>query len=211
VQNVFTVAKTLALMLLIVVGLTVARSSEAIAGNSTDLWGGISTSEQFRQVRRLVSGPDVLIAFMVAGGALVGALFSADAWYNVTYTAGEVRNPRRVLPLSLILGAGGVILLYVLANVAYLAALPIQGSPAGAPPFERGIAHASEARVGTAVLELVSPRLGVTLMALAIMVSTAGCVNGLVLMGPRLYYAMARDGLFFQSVGALSSRAVPAV
>src|SRR5262249_36537077 len=90
------------------------------------------------------------------------------------------------------------------------AALPIQGNPAGSTPFERGIAHASEDRVATAVLELVSP-LGVTLMALAIMVSTAGCVNGLVLMGPRLYYAMARDGLFFRSVGVLSSRAVPAV
>jgi APA family basic amino acid/polyamine antiporter len=178
---------------------------------------------------------------------MVGSLFSADAWANVTFTAGEVRNPRRNLPLSLIIGVGGVIVLYLLANVAYLAALPVRANPAlvarlqgldrqavqleqegkskaakevraqrqevleSASTTERGIPLALDDRVGTAVLELASPRYGKPLMAAAIMVSLFGCANGLVLMGARLYYAMARDGLFFQPVGQLNRRGVPAV
>ncbi|MBC7816040.1 MAG: APC family permease, partial [Planctomycetaceae bacterium] len=132
-----------------------------------------------------------------------------DAWNNVTFTAGETQNPRRNLPLSLLIGTGLVIGLYLLANLAYLAALPINGDPAGATPLDRGIAHAKDDRVATAVLEQVSPKLGVPVMAIAIMISTFGCVNGMILMGARLYYAMARDGLFFKSVGELSHRGVP--
>jgi basic amino acid/polyamine antiporter, APA family len=104
-----------------------------------------------------------------------------------------------------------VITLYVLANVAYLAALPLTGDPGATAPFARGIAHAKDDRVGTAVLEVVSPGLGVKLMAAAILVSTFGCVNGLILMGARLYWAMAHDGLLFRSVGTLNARGVPAV
>jgi APA family basic amino acid/polyamine antiporter len=141
---------------------------------------------------------------------MVGGLFSADCWNNVTFIAGEMRNPRRNLPLSLFLGVGLVITLYVLANVAYLAALPLAGTPDGATPFERGIAYAKDDRVGTAVLEVVSPGLGLRLMAVAIMISTFGCVNGLILMGARLYWAMAQDRLFFHRVGALNARGVPA-
>jgi basic amino acid/polyamine antiporter, APA family len=146
----------------------------------------------------------------VAGAVMTGPLFSADAWNNITFTAAEIKEPRRNLPGSLVLGTGLVIVLYLLANVAYLAALPVQGTKDGATPFARGIAHAEDDRVGTAVLEVASPRLGVTFMALAIMVSTFGCVNGMVLMGARLYYAMAADRLFFRFVGGLNSRHVPA-
>jgi APA family basic amino acid/polyamine antiporter len=236
VQNVFTVAKTLALILLIVVGLTVVADPEVIRLNLDDLWGGATATPRYEKMTRLVPVGGLVVVVMVAGGAMVGALFSSDAWANVTFTAGEVRNPRRNLPLSLILGAGGVIVLYVLANVAYLAALPVQGDEARAKALEaqarqaaaagdsaaaeaglreatraRGIARARDDRVGTAVLELASPRYGAPFMAAAIMVSLFGCANGLVLMGARLYYAMAQDGLFFRPVGLLNRRGVPAV
>jgi APA family basic amino acid/polyamine antiporter len=158
----------------------------------------------------MVRAGGLLVVFMVIGGAMVGSLFAADAWSNVTFTAGEIRDPRRNLARSLVLGAGMVIVLYLLANVAYLAVLPIQGAKDGATPFERGIAFAKDDRVGTAVLETASPSLGVGFMAIAIMVSTFGCVNGMILMGARLYWAMARDNLFFQSVGRLNHRGVPA-
>jgi APA family basic amino acid/polyamine antiporter len=246
VQNVFTVAKTLGLLLLIVLGLTVAANSAAIERNLADLWGGITSTPQYEQVSRFMP-VEVVAVMMVLCGAMVGSLFSADAWNNVTFTAGEVKNPRRNLPLSLALGTGLVIALYLLANVAYLAVLPVRGDPkldtwvrtldryaAGfdrldrtaeakalreekeallkeASTPERGIAYARDDRVGTAVLEEASPDFGVPLMAVAIMISTFGCVNGLVLMGARLYYAMARDGLFFHSVGRLNANHVPAV
>jgi APA family basic amino acid/polyamine antiporter len=233
VQNVFTVAKTLALVVLIVVGLAVVADAEVIRGNLEDAWGGATETARYAKLTRLVPGGGLPVVLMVAGGAMVGALFSADAWANVTFTAGEVRNPRRNLPLSLIVGVGGVIVLYLLANVAYLAALPVRGDEKQAKILEaraaegpdaaaadadreaatraRGIDHARDDRVGTAVLELASPRYGAPLMAAAIMVSLFGCANGLVLMGARLYYAMARDGLFFRPAGLLNRRGVPAV
>lgn len=210
IQNVFTVAKTLALALLIVVGLTVAADAEVWRANWADAWGGIMATARFEAVREFVGFGTALPAMMVVGGAMVGALFSADAWHNVTFTAGETKNPQRNLPLSMVLGTGMVIVLYLLANVAYLAALPIQGSVEGETVMERGIAHAKDDRVGTAVLQKASPKFGASAMAWAIMVSTFGCLNGLILMGPRLYYAMAQDGLFFEAAGRLNARGVPA-
>ncbi len=241
VQNIFTVAKTLALILLIVAGLTVAANQDAIRQNSQDLWSGIFETERFEEVSKQTAKylPNLgmlFIAMMVASAAMTGSLFSADAWNNVTFTAGEVRNPSRNLPRSLLLGTGMVILLYLLANCAYLAALPLRGdaqlaksleaelkasenNPVDREVVERGYAdatfrlgidHARNDRVATAALQRASPALGVPFMALAIMVSTFGCVNGVTLMGARLYYAMARDGLFFQNVGRLNRNGVPA-
>ncbi|MBL8792964.1 MAG: amino acid permease [Planctomycetia bacterium] len=210
VQNLFTVAKTLALALLIVMGLTIAVNPEAVTANLNNVWGGITSTPRFVETEALFPASALTLSLMVLGGAMVGSLFSADAWNNVTFTAAEVQNPRRNLPLCLILGTGLVMVLYILANLAYLAVLPVQGSPEGATPFERGIAHVKDDRVGTAVLEAASPGFGVPFMAIAIMISTFGCVNGMVLMGARLYYAMAQDGLFFQAVGKLNSRGVPA-
>ncbi len=211
VQNAFTVAKTAGLLAMILAGLTVAANIDVIRANLADLWGGIRDTNRFIGVQNTVSLGTGMIVAMVLGGSMVGALFSADAWNNITFTAGEMKNPRRNLPRSLVLGAGLVIGLYMLANVAFLTALPIDGVPEGATPLERGIAHATDDRVGTAVLELASPNLGVALMAIAIMLSTFGCVNGMTLMGARLYYAMAQDRLFFQAVGRLNGRGVPAV
>ena len=171
---------------------------------------------------------------MVLGGSLVGSLFSADAWNNVTFTAGEIRDPRRNLQLSLMIGTTTVIVLYILANIAYLAALPVQGNPVAATQMEagangakdaaqpatpqqtseailaRGISHAQDDRVGAAVLARAWPRFGPPIIAIAVMISTFGCVNGMILMGARLYYAMAQDKLFFRAVGKLNRNGVPA-
>jgi APA family basic amino acid/polyamine antiporter len=242
VQNLFTVAKTLALLALIALGLTVAQDPQAIAANTAELWKGAVGTEAYTKLTASewfdklfgsqAIGPPLAI-LMVLGGAMVGSLFAADAWNNVTFTAGEVKNPRRNLPLSLLLGTGMVIILYLLANVAYLAALPLHGDVKKAEQLEaqarqlessnpdkastlraeaayaRGIDQAKDDRVGTAILERVSPVLGVSFMAIAVMISTFGCINGMVLMGARLYYAMAQDGLFFQAVGQLTHRGVP--
>jgi len=219
-QNIFTVAKTLALALLIVLGLAVAANSKAIEANKGDLWAGAFETKRFHDVEKIVPIGGLVVVLMVAGGSMVGSLFSADAWNNVTFTAGEVKNPRRTLPLSLALGTGLVIVLYILANVAYLAALPVRGIENAPTTFERGISQAQDDRVATALMEEVSPKMGLdritpnfgpNFMAVAIMISTFGCANGLILAGARLYYAMARDGLFFQSVGRLNARGVPAI
>jgi basic amino acid/polyamine antiporter, APA family len=129
-----------------------------------------------------------------------GSLFSADAWNNITFTAGEVKDPRRNIPLSLALGTFIVIGLYLLANVAYLVTLP----------FDQ-IQHAPGDRVATATLNAIFPGLGVTIMAIGIMISTFGCANGLILAGARVYYAMSRDGLFFRGIGKLNANHVPAM
>src|SRR5207237_475042 len=128
-----------------------------------------------------------------------GWLFSSAAWNNITFTAGEVKDPRRNIPLSLAFGTFIVIGLYLLANVAYLVTLP----------FDQ-IQHAPADRVATATLNVIFPGLGATIMAIGIMVSTFGCTNGLILAGARAYYAMARDGLFFKSVARLNDAKVPA-
>jgi APA family basic amino acid/polyamine antiporter len=212
VQNIFTIAKIGALMLLIVLGFTICMNPEAIRINTTNIWSGIYSTDQFKSVSEgLANWPTALVTLFVAGAVMTGPLFAADAWNNITFTAGEIRDPRRNLPGALILGTGLVITLYLLANLAYMAVLPVDGTKDATTTFERGIAQATNDRVGTAVFEVASPQLGVPFMALAILVSTFGCVNGMALMGARLYWAMAEDNLFFHWVGRLNARGVPAV
>jgi APA family basic amino acid/polyamine antiporter len=197
VQTSLTVVKTGALALLIIIGVTVGRNATALTANfaSGHFFGAVDVSGAF------------VVAF---GAALVGSLFSSDAWNNVTFAAAEVQNPKRNLPLALVLGTGLVTLLYVLANVGYLNVLPMLGDPNGATAITRGIANATQDRVATAGLEVVFGSVGATIMAIAILISTFGCNNGLILAGARVYYAMARDGLFFRRVGTLNERRVPA-
>jgi APA family basic amino acid/polyamine antiporter len=197
VQTSLTLIKTAALALLIVLGITVGRNATAIAANfSNGNFGG---------------NVDVNGAFVVAfGAALVGSLFSSDAWNNVTFAAAEVHNPKRNLPLALLFGTGLVTVLYVLANVAYLNVLPMNGTADAANALARGVSHATQDRVATAALEVIFGSAGATIMAVAILISTFGCNNGLILAGARVYYAMARDGLFFRRVGTLNERRVPA-
>jgi len=144
------------------------------------------------------------------GASLVGSLFSSDAWNNVTFAAAEVQNPQRNLPLALLMGTGLVSTLYILANIAYLNVLPLEGTKDAAEVLGRGIQFATQDRVGSAAAEMIFGPIGGTIMAAAILVSTFGCNNGLILSGARVYYAMARDGLFFQKAGALNRNSVPA-
>jgi APA family basic amino acid/polyamine antiporter len=196
VQNVFTVAKTVALLALIVLGLTLGWNAAAVRDNFSHAWTA-------RGVSPLAAGLDATTAFglfVAICVAQTGSLFSADSWHDITFTAGEVKDPRRTLPLSLAIGTTTVIVLYMLANVAYLVTLPLSA-----------IQHAPSDRVATAVLQTIFPSLGAGMMAAAIMVSTVGCVNALTLAGARTYYAMSRDGLFFRAVGQLNKARVPAV
>jgi APA family basic amino acid/polyamine antiporter len=177
VQNVFTFAKVTSLAALVGFGFVLGRNTQAVGANFSDFWRHADWG--FNTVR-------------LVGVAMVGALFSSDAWNNVTFTAGEVRNPKRNLPLSLALGVGTVSLLYVACNFVYLNVLTLDA-----------IKTAPEDRVATAAAAVMFGPIAVQLMAAAIMISTFGCVNGMVLAGARVYYTMARDGLFFQRVGAL--------
>ena len=198
VQTTLTSIKTAALVLLILLAVTVGRNATATAAN----FGG----------GHFTGSVDVTGAFVVAfGAALVGSLFSSDAWNNVTFAAAEVKNPQRNLPLALALGTGLVSLLYILANVGYLNVLPTHGDPNGATALARGIDHSTQDRVGTAAMEVMFGASGATIMAVAILISTFGCNNGLILAGARVYYAMARDGLFFRRAGVLNANRVPAV
>ncbi|HEY6305664.1 MAG TPA: amino acid permease [Candidatus Angelobacter sp.] len=198
VQNVFTIAKVSALFLLVVAGIFVGRNAQAVAANFTNFW----RLDLPHSASGTLAGPLVGILTILAV-AQVGSLFSADAWNNVTFTAGEVKNPKRNLPLSLAIGTGVVILLYIAANVIYLTVLPLNGDPHGATVMARGIKYASADRVGTAALQQMFGDSGAGLMAIAILISTFGCCNGLILAGARVYYAMAKDGLFFKATGAV--------
>jgi APA family basic amino acid/polyamine antiporter len=207
VQNVFTSAKVLALAAVVLVGF-VAKNAAAVAANFGagwhNFWAGASWHTH-HAVQVGVGGPIAFVGLLtVVAVVQVGSLFSADAWNNVTFTAGEIENPRRNLPLSLALGTGVVLLLYIFCNFVYLSVLPMAGSADASTIAGRGIQFASQDRVATAVMESAFGGVGAKLMAAAILISTFGCVNGMLLAGARVYYAMSRDGLFFQSVGKLS-------
>ncbi|MGA3126493.1 MAG: amino acid permease [Candidatus Korobacteraceae bacterium] len=207
VQVVFTTAKIAGLLALIVFGVWVGCTPEALAANfGANFWlhAGLGA---LHKIPIGVTGATALVSTVtVVAVAQVGSLFSADAWNNVTFTAGEVRNPQRNLPLSLAIGTGAVILIYIAVNFIYLLVLPFWGEPFSMTSVGRGIQYASEDRVATAVMQQLMGQSGAKLMALAILVSTFGCNNGLILAGSRVYYAMARDGLFFRSVGHLHPR-----
>jgi basic amino acid/polyamine antiporter, APA family len=195
VQNIFTSAKTGALIVLIGIGLALGWNAQAVADNFGNLWA-IRNPEPIAPGLTAASLYGLFVAICVVQ---TGSLFSSDAWNNITFTAGEVKEPRRTIPLSLALGTSTVIALYLLANIAYLVTLPFAG-----------IQQAANDRVGTAALEVIFPGGGVLIMAVAIMISTFGCNNGLILAGARAYYAMARDGLFFKPAGRLNAAKVPA-
>jgi len=195
IQNIFTSAKIIVLAILILLGLVFARETTAVNANFTTPQNDSSLSLGF---------------LMLVGGAMVGPLFSSDAWNNVTFTSGEVKNPQRTLPLSLLGGTAVVMMLYLLTNIAYLCLLPLVGLETGTTVVERGIQYAAEDRVATAAASIIFGPSAIAIMAVAIMVSTFGCLNGLILAGPRLYYAMAQDRLFFARTGYLNETGVPA-
>ncbi len=195
IQNVFTTAKTGALLALIGAALLLGWNADAVTANFSDPW----TPRGFTPIAEGVTAATAFGLFVALCVSQTGSLFSADAWNNITFTAGEVKDPRRNVPLSLAFGTILVIAIYMLANVGYLVTLPLEA-----------IQQAPSDRVATAVLNAIFPGLGATLMAVAIMVSTFGCNNGLVLAGARAYYAMARDRVFFAKAGTLNEARVPA-
>ena len=205
IQNIFTSAKTLSLLGLIFLGIFVGRNAGAITENFNHLWA-------IRNAQPIEPGANFLRSFVptitAAGGAFgllvaygvaqVGSLFSADAWNNIGFTAAEVKNPKRDVALSMAFGTIIVITLYCLANLAYLCTLPLVQ-----------IQTAPDDRVASAALNAIFGPTGAMIMAVAIIISTFGCNNGLILAGARVSYAMAKDGLFFRSTGTLNSRGVP--
>jgi len=209
-QNVFTVAKALSLAGLILLGFTVGRNAAAIAANFGSHWSQFWHNAGWHSLHPVqvgAQGPVVMVNLIVILAIVqVGSLFAADAWNNVTFTAGEIKHPRRNVPLSLALGVGFVLIVYFLSSAAYIMVLPLHGDPHGASVFARGVQYAAEDRIGAAVLQQIFPHFGGYLMAAAILISTFGCANGITLSGARAYYAMARDGLFFRSVGKLHPR-----
>jgi basic amino acid/polyamine antiporter, APA family len=196
-QNLFTATKIGALALLAVVPLLGLRNPEALAANfgAGNFMGG---------------APIGLALAMTFGAAMVGSLFSADAWNNIAFAGEEVKDPHRNLARSMAWGTVIVTGLYALANLTYLLLLPLHGAPDGATIALRGIQHATEDRVGTAAVQVLLGASGGAVMAAFVIISTFGCENGLILSGPRLYYAMSRDGLFFRRAAVLSGRGVPA-
>ena len=191
--SVFTAAKIVAVLALIIVGLAVGLGTDVLATNFSTGWDAATLGTD--GMLTPLAGVALLSAL---GVAMVGSLFSSDGWNSVTFIAGEVKEPQRNIPRSLLLGTLMVTVLYVLANITYLALLPSEG-----------IMHAEADRVGTAAAQVIMGPAAVSVMAVLIMVSTFGCINGYVLAGPRMYYAMAKEGLFFKKAGELSKRGVP--
>ncbi len=204
VQNVFTYSKVLLLLVFIVAGIYVANTIEFSVFKSPDFWDA-SRIDGGKVVD--ITGFALISAIAVA---MVGSIFSADAWYNTTYNSDEAINPQKTIPRSLFVGTLVVSILYLLVNIVYVMALPLKGVPDGVTVAERGIQFASEDRVATAVIYGIIGKNAEILVALLVVISTFGCNNGLILSGSRVFYAMAKDKLFFRKTGELSGRGVPA-
>jgi APA family basic amino acid/polyamine antiporter len=208
IQLVFTSAKLIALFALIIFGLYVGFHTDTFATNFTNMWDASKTvlNDNGTLTITKLSGVALLGAM---GATIINSLFSSDAWNNVTFIAGEIKDPKKNIPRSLFLGTLIVTVIYILANVAYLALLPLHGTPDGSIT-QHGIMFASQDRVGAAAASVIMGNIGVFVMAGLIMVSTFGCNSGLILSGGRLFYAMAKDALFFKQAGELNAHDVPA-
>jgi basic amino acid/polyamine antiporter, APA family len=204
VQNLFTSTKVVALFGFIAIGFLATKSINSLEINKEVFWQASQVGSSNQSI------PLVGFALITAvGTALVGSLFASDAWYNVTYISGEVINPKRNVPLSLFFGTLVVSVIYLLTNFIYIKILPLSGSPDGADVLSRGIQYATDDRVATSAMSVVFGDYAAVIMAIFIMISTFGCNHGLILSGPRVYYAMARDGLFFKKVGEINKNGVP--
>ena len=202
IQNTFTFTKTAALIGLIVIGLLLGRNSGSAALNSSWWNPWVNAGWNPGAVQPGLTNTNGLWLLMLVGLAMVGPLFAQSAWNNVTFTGSEIKEPGRNLPRALLIGCGTVVALYLLANLAYVLTLPLNVFPGLQKPPNT---------VATETMKMALGQPGMILIAIAIMISTFGCNNGLILAGARIYYAMARDGLFFKRAGTLSSRHVPLV
>ncbi|MCC2545123.1 amino acid permease [Hymenobacter sp. BT175] len=207
IQNVLGSTKLIALALLILFGVALGLNHEAIQANFADLWTATRHAAPGVTAPAVpISGTTLLIAI---GMAMSGSLFSSDSWNNIGFAGEEIQNPERTLVRSMAIGTAIVTVLYILINVVYLLVLPLNGSPDAATVAGRGIMYATDDRVATAVAESVLGPAGAYVLAVLIMLSTFGANNGIILSGARAYYAMAKDGLFFPSLGRLNGAGVP--
>jgi len=204
VQNIFSSTKVIALIGFVVIGLFAANSVNSFELNKEVFWDASHTGADNQTIP--LSGFALVAAI---GTALVGSLFASDAWYNVTYISGEVINPKRNVPLSLFFGTLIVSVIYLLTNFIYIKVLPLSGSPDGTDVLSRGIQFATDDRVATSAMYAILGDYAAIIMAVFIMISTFGCNHGLILTGPRVYYAMAKDGLFFKKAGEINKFGVP--
>ena len=209
-QLIFTAAKLFALFALIVLGLAIGLKTDVFTQNFDHMWDAYKTVQ-------LPSGaldtiPLTGFALMGALGAtIINSLLSSDAWNNVTFSAGEIKDPKKNIPKSLFFGTTIVTIIYILANLAYLALLPKGGDPMANDAIGQGIMFAANDRVGAGAASVIFGGLGISMMAALIMISTFGCNNGLILAGSRLFYAMSSDGLFFKQAKKLNQFNVPSV
>lgn len=204
IQNFFTSTKVLVIFILIIFGFILMGKSDAGEINNGYFWNAVSTKNG---VTAPLTGLMLLTAI---GTAMVGTIFTSDAWNNVTFTGSEIINPKRNIPLSLLFGTLIVTCIYLIINYIYIQLLPLRGNPDGITAFEKGIQFATNDRLGSSVLSIPLGEIGAVVMAAFIMISTFGCNNGLILSGSRVYYSMAQDGLFFKKIGNLNSKSVPA-
>ncbi|MFO0356057.1 MAG: APC family permease [Sphingobacteriaceae bacterium] len=206
IQRVFTISKLIALFGLIILAFTKLGSENYLSENFNDLFSASNYNTETKTSTPLTS----LSIFVFIGGALIGALFSSDAWNNVTFLSAEIKDPKRNLPLGLTIGVFIVTVLYILANIAYFILLPAFGDPDGTTPNALGIMFADNDRVATAALFSFFGNTSIYIMAILIIISTFGCNNGLILAGSRLFQSMAHDGLFFKQAAKLNAHQVPA-
>jgi APA family basic amino acid/polyamine antiporter len=215
IQNTFTTTKIVSVVALAAAGIAYGMSNGTLPAALGSLWtDGISpivpdlSAAQQRSYGFISRhGMPFLAAVAVS---MVGSIFSSDAWNNITFAAAEVKSPERTIPRALLLGVMTVTVLYLLTNLAYIAVMPIGGLPSAATAIERGIAFASNDRVGAAAAEVIFGTSGGVIMAVLIMISTFGCNNGIILSGSRAYYAMACDGMFFRRAATLNTSGAPA-
>jgi len=207
IQNIFSTTKLGAIALLIILGFILGANADVISQNFSNMFAATSTAKIGDEwVTTAIGGFTIILAL---GVTQVGTLFSSDAWNGLTFAGDEVVEPKKTIPRGLAIGTMLVTVLYLLMNVAYLCILPLKGDPNGADVFSRGIQFASEDRVAAAAANLIGGQGFSIVVAMLIMVSTFGCNNGLILSGSRVYYTMAKDGLFFKNFGKLSERGVP--
>ena len=203
-QIVLTTAKAILLLSLIILGIFVGRNAQAILSNfGANFWH--DSGWRVMHAVHIGTGASIVTvgSITIVALAQVGPLFSSEAWNNVTFASGEVKNPQRNLPMALVIGCVAVFALYILTNFAYLSVLPLAGTPNAPTVLNRGIQYASEDRVATAMIEQIFGSNGAKIMAGAILVSCFGAANGLILAGARVYYAMAKNGLFFRGAASV--------
>lgn len=210
IQLIFTSAKLFGLFSLIVLGIAIGLQGDTFMENFKNAWDASTTT---------INEDGTISIVPLAGAALIGAmastiinsLFSADSWNNVTFIAGEIKDPKKNIPRSLFLGTLTVTVLYCLTNIAYLCLLPLKGTPDAATVYGQGIQFATDNRIGAAAATMIFGNIALYIMAGLIMISTFGCNNGIILAGGRVYYAMAKDKLFFQQAAIINKNNVPAI